>query len=843
MESGLRAALTPSCLALLLGAVRAGSGMRLEVEGKFFRRGDQRWLIKGVSYGPFDRPLESSDAVRRDLARIKEWHFNALRLHEAPRLSFFELCREIGLDVFVTIPWDKDSDFLRGDAPEKIIDRCLALVRDMKEAKSLEGYFVCNEVPADLVRWMGPTEVGSFLEELISAVCTEDPTRLVAYANYPSTEYLQPRNADFHALNIYLEDRARYRAYLRRLHHLAGDRPLVISEYGLDSLRHGEEKQAETLGWLTEETFLRGAAGSFAFAYTDDWFNGGQQVEDWAFGLTRRDRSEKPSAAAVRGALSRITPPGIQLKEEPKATIIVCTHNGHNTLTACLESIGRLRYENFETLVVDDGSKPGIERIVQGFPKMRYLRQEHAGLSAARNLGAREATGDYLVFTDDDCEVDRDWLTMLMSCFLEENCDACGGPNLPPPSKSLTTQCIAIAPGNPTQVMIDDFQAEHLPGCNLAVTKKAWEALGGFRRRYWVAGDDVDFSWRLREAGRSLGFAPNAFVWHHRRKNLWAFCRQQMGYGRAEALLAVDHPQRFSGVGGARWTGAVYMAGVSNHPRKSLIYHGHFGRAAFQQLACADEERDMWWTRSPRSLPWAAWTIVFIALAFAHPVLWIPALAMLGLSLVVAVLDARKVYLPKHLAKPRAWVMLTFLHWIPPLARAFVRWMGSPPMVSSLPMMRRECAFWNHEGVEREAILERLEQAVGQDSTLATPWGPWDLVLPNGWGTYMRLVSATERHLQKSRTNRLAVSAYLRPRVRLLGYALSMLLLFLLLRREWLASVILVLAMTAGVWGLLLDTRKRMGRWVEKISEQAKALGMLPQTQASPASESQGAAQ
>jgi hypothetical protein len=73
----------------------------------------------------------------------------------------------------------------------------------------------------------------------------------------------------------------------------------VLGEYGIDSLRNGEEEQAALLGMHLEEVFGNGLAGTCCFAYTDDWFTGGHPITDWAFGLVRRDRSLKPAFHAV----------------------------------------------------------------------------------------------------------------------------------------------------------------------------------------------------------------------------------------------------------------------------------------------------------------------------------------------------------------------------------------------------------------------------------------------------------------------------------------------------------------------------------------------------------------
>jgi hypothetical protein len=92
---------------------------------------------------------------------------------------------------------------------------------------------------------MDPLKVRKALEGLISLGKELAPDLLFAYASYPSTEYLEPENADFTAFNVYLEDEGAFRSYVKRLHHIAGDRPLVISEFGLDSRRNGLERQAE----------------------------------------------------------------------------------------------------------------------------------------------------------------------------------------------------------------------------------------------------------------------------------------------------------------------------------------------------------------------------------------------------------------------------------------------------------------------------------------------------------------------------------------------------------------------------------------------------------------------
>ena len=418
-------------------------------DGRFFQRGSERVSLRGITYGPFSSSLGTHDHCLRDLDAIVGLGFNAIRVYERPSSPFLRCCGERGLASFVSLKWASNTEFVSRE--DEILDALAADVVALRGESAVAGYFIGNEVPSTLVRWIGGVRVRRFLEKAFDRLHQLDPARLFSYANYPSTEYLQPRNGDFVSFNIYLEEREAVRRYVRRLHHLADDRPLVISEYGLDSVRNGEARQAETLAWLTEEVFGGGVAGAFLFSYTDDWFNGGRQMTDWGFGLVAKDRTPKLSAARMKATLTECSAPRLPAAT-PLVSAIVCSHNGHGFLPACLEHLSRSLYTNVEVLVIDDGSNPGIDAIVDQFPGMRYVRQEHTGLSVARNRGAQEARGEILAFTDDDCEPDPAWLSELVAEMQRQGVDACGGPNIAPPATTVMEAAIQRAPGNPTPI-------------------------------------------------------------------------------------------------------------------------------------------------------------------------------------------------------------------------------------------------------------------------------------------------------------------------------------------------------------------------------------------------------
>jgi GT2 family glycosyltransferase len=547
-------------------------------DGKFFRSGATRVWMHAVTYGPL--PGGWPEDFEPDFSRMAAAGFNAIRLFEMPNRRLLDSAWRHGLRVFGGLAWQHNADFCQRPALHSAAR--VALVRALKELAghpALAGVYVGNEIPSDLVRWIGPVRVRQAIEDLIALGREVAPDLLFAYANFPTTEYLEPENADFSAFNVYLEDPPALRNYLKRLHHIAGDRPLVISEFGLDSRRNGLARQAEALSWAHAISLDEETAGLTVFAWSDRWWNAHAEVPDWDFGLIDRASKAKP---ALLACTVPATPPA---GPSPSFSVIICTRNGRTRIGACLEAVRQLASAAFETLVVDDGSDDGTaDFVAQHFPWARLLRLQPCGLSAARNAGAAESNGEILAFTDDDCQPDYEWLARLCRVFADGRFAAAGGPNLPPRPQSWREAVVGAAPGAPSHVMLDDDEAEHLPGCNLAVSRAAFEAIGGFDPDFHTAGDDVDFCWRLRAAGFRLGFAPGAFVWHTRRPNLRAFLRQQHGYGLAERLLIAKHPGQFSKRGGAKWLGFVYGGGPVRVMDDSIIYHGLMGAAGYQSV-------------------------------------------------------------------------------------------------------------------------------------------------------------------------------------------------------------------------------------------------------------------
>jgi len=386
--------------------------------------------------------------------------------------------------------------------------------------------------------------------------------------------------------------------------------------------------------------------------------------------VTKADRCDKISAASLRSIWRKLPNAIHEHCDLPKVSVVVCSYNGGNTLQECLDSLMRLDYHDYEVVLVDDGSTDATSQIAKQFPQVIYHRQENRGLSEARNVGASLATGEIIAYTDDDCVVDVHWLRYLVQAMQDQQVVAIGGPNLPPPTDSWVAKCVAASPGGPSHVMLDDLNAEHVPGCNLALVRTELLNLGGFDSQFRQAGDDVDVCWRLIDAGKKIGFAPGAMVWHKRRSSVNAYIKQQQGYGRSEAMVHFKHPRRFDALGRSNWKGVIYGDGAVGLPLlPPLIYHGRLGAAPFQTIYRQNQYRiSAWFT----TIEWHVVALFVLALGAMFP--WLTLVSLLMWSATLGETVRAALSAPLDVGAPW-WCrpLICWLYLIQPIVRGWTR--------------------------------------------------------------------------------------------------------------------------------------------------------------------------
>src|SRR5256712_11528825 len=726
--------------------------------------------MKGVTYGPFKPDAEENylgrpEQVEVDLALMRKVGLNVVRIYHAPPRWFLDRCAVAGIRVLVTLPWAKHIEFLRERSIRKQIAEAVRVAVSAQAGHpAIFGYLVGNEISSTMVRWLGAHRVTEFVEDLIRIGRTIDPDVLFSYATYPPTEYLLPQNVDFCCFNVYLHNQHGLERYLLRLQNLTDERPLILGEFGMDTIRHSQEEQAEMLSWHIDSVVRCGLAGTIFFTWTDDWFTGGQEITDWAFGIVTREREPKKAFYALQEKLghdSSVLRPA--LPRAPFVSVIVCSYNGGRTLAACLDSFSKLTYPDYEVILVDDGSTDDTAYTATQFPQVRYIHQSNHGLSHARNTGAAAARGEVLAYTDSDCMADVDWLYYLIGTLISGDYAGVGGPNVTPPAQNWVQACVAAAPGGPSHVLLTDTVAEHIPGCNMAFYRWAFESVGGFDAEYHKAGDDVDFCWRIQQAGWVIAFSPPAIVWHFRRFSFRAFLKQQNWYGEAESLLRFKHLIFFGPTGAAKWRGQIYGA-----PRFSwfldrpIVYHGVFGEGFFQSIYPAAQSDVAVYLGS---VEWFAFTIFLFGLGVFLPMLRIVPYLMFGGTLCVALSYMVRARIEPKFDTVHARLLVLFLAFAQPLVRGFSRyftWLHfkrTPrtviathehlPAGAEFAGSLRQRSYWSEAGKDRHHLLGAIFGLLNEEDwrySTDTGWNEWDIqIYGNFWWSGV-LQKVTEYH-------------------------------------------------------------------------------------------------
>jgi O-antigen biosynthesis protein len=777
---------------------------------------------------------------------MKAHGINAVRTYTPPPRWLLDEAGHVGLRVMVGLAAERDIGYLNdGRRARELADIVRHRVGPCSGHSAVLCYAVANEISSSVVRWFGRRPMERLIARLCEAARDEDPEALVTYVSYPSTEYLQLPFVDFLTYNVYLESSERLGAYLARLQSLAGDRPLVMAELGLDSVRNGETAQAKSLSRQIERTFAAGCAGAFIYAWTDEWHRGGEDVHDWGFGLTRRDRRAKPALDSVHRAFAAAPfPRGFRW---PRVSVVVCSCNGASTLGDCLDGLLRLDYPDYEVIVVNDGSTDATAKIAADFP-FRLINTGNCGLSCARNTGLRAATGEIVAYIDDDARPDPDWLKYLASTLSEDHWAAVGGPNLTPPDDSAVADCVGNAPGGPMHVLQSDREAEHIPGCNMAFRRSVLRELGGFDDQFHCAGDDVDICWRLQERGMKVGFNPAAVVWHHRRSSVRGFLRQQSTYGKAEALLERKWPERYNRTGHVAWRGRLYGNGLKRYlsaPRRWRVYYGPQGSGPFQSIyqpaACGI-------SALPLMPEWYLVTIALAALSLLgaawHPLLFIVG-PLLAIALGAMVLHALRNAAAAELATaPRSRLeefgmraLIAVLHAMQPAARLHGRltqglrpWRHKPWTRPRLPA-RRTWALWSTRWKDPQARLKAIATQVKTAAARIAWGGPydhWDLEVGVGMLSSARLQLAVEDHAGGAQLVR--IHAFLRRPWAALGIGAALGALAVLAglgHALFAASALASTSATILAW-LVVESAKVMGivaEAVERADETATLIG------------------
>lgn len=220
---------------------------------------------------------------------------------------------------------------------------------------------------------------------------------------------------------------------------------------------------------------------------------------------------------------------------EQKISVVVPTRNRANLLKRCLKSLKDQDYQNFEVIVIDDGSKDETKKITKQFEKeldLKYLFQENKGPTAARNLGIKKAKGGIVAFIDDDCLASEKWLKMINKALVKV--------------EGVEGETVSDNGVTPFSHYIKNIKGSQYPTCNIAYRKEALEKVGGLDEKFPIPfREDSDLAFSILERGGKIEFACEALVNHPPFEESWLKALVKKRNFFYDPLLFKKHPQMY----------------------------------------------------------------------------------------------------------------------------------------------------------------------------------------------------------------------------------------------------------------------------------------------------------
>jgi len=236
-----------------------------------------------------------------------------------------------------------------------------------------------------------------------------------------------------------------------------------------------------------------------------------------------------------------------KMSDPPYVSIIVPTYNRCTVIEACIDSLFALSYprDRYEVIIVNDGSSDDTERVLSACEKKapcayKWFSQKNSGISSARNTGINNAIGEIICFTDDDCVVEKDWVTQLLGGFGKDSVGGVGGA-VKAEKQSNVYDRYAEEAGLLSQKKFKSMN--YLVGCNAAYRKSVLDEVGSFEV-FLNACEDLDLAIKSQVMGYTLVYAPEAVVYHLHRTTLKGLFSQQyrngIGYMRLHKKYVKD---------------------------------------------------------------------------------------------------------------------------------------------------------------------------------------------------------------------------------------------------------------------------------------------------------------
>ena len=234
-------------------------------------------------------------------------------------------------------------------------------------------------------------------------------------------------------------------------------------------------------------------------------------------------------------------------------SIIVPVYNRPDEVDELLESLTQQTLKDFEVIIVEDGSIEPCKDVCDKYASildLHYYAKENSGPGQSRNYGAERSNGEWLIILDSDVVLPEGYLDAVDKAITNHQSSttpiaAWGGPDAAHPSFTPIQKAISYSMTSffttggirGGKAKLDKFYPRSF---NMGIRRNVYLQLGGFTKMRF--GEDIDFSYRIVEAGYMPRLFPEAWVWHKRRTDFRKFFRQVYNSGIARINLEKRHP-------------------------------------------------------------------------------------------------------------------------------------------------------------------------------------------------------------------------------------------------------------------------------------------------------------
>lgn len=214
-----------------------------------------------------------------------------------------------------------------------------------------------------------------------------------------------------------------------------------------------------------------------------------------------------------------------------RASVIIPTYNRAGRIGYCLEALRNQDcVQAFEVIVVDDGSSDDTSQVLARYREVRVVSQANAGPAAARNHGVREAFGEIILFTDDDCEPFPNWLTEMLKPF--DDPDVVGAKGIYGTRQpELLARFVQIEYEDRYRMMARQATIDFIDTYSAGFRRDRFIESGGYDPSFPVACcEDSELSYRMSARGWRMIFAQTAIVWHQHPATLRSYLRRKVKF-------------------------------------------------------------------------------------------------------------------------------------------------------------------------------------------------------------------------------------------------------------------------------------------------------------------------